>query len=84
MHKRFLTILVLKHAGPRFWQVRVSYLFVGAATLIAVALTLAGLVAPRMLVQIRETGLTVDRLEQDNARLLAERDSFEAALLVRR
>ena len=80
MHKRFLTILVLKHAGPRFRQVRVSYLFVGAATLIAVALTLAGLVAPRMLVQIRETGLTVDRLEQDNARLLAERDSFETAL----
>jgi murein DD-endopeptidase MepM/ murein hydrolase activator NlpD len=80
MRRRFVTILFLKHAGARFRQVRLSYPFVAAAVLIAGTLVLAGLVAPGLLLRVRETALSVDRLAQENARLNAERNSFEAAL----
>jgi murein DD-endopeptidase MepM/ murein hydrolase activator NlpD len=80
MKRRFFTVLVLRHSGPRFRKVRVSYAFVGTAALVALTLTLAGLYAPRLLVRVQERSVAIDRLEHENDRLRGEREAFEGAL----
>jgi murein DD-endopeptidase MepM/ murein hydrolase activator NlpD len=80
MKNRFLTVLVLRHAGPRLRKLRVSYPFVAVLVLLACALALTALYAPRLLLQVRSQSVTLERLEQENDRLRVERDEFEGAL----
>jgi murein DD-endopeptidase MepM/ murein hydrolase activator NlpD len=80
MKRRYLTVLVVRHAGARFRQLRVSYPFVAIVLLAAAVLAAAGLYAPRLLLQVQDRELVVNRLQHENSQLRQERDTFEGAL----
>ena len=80
MRHRGFTILVLRHAGTRFRQIRLSYPFTAALVLGALIVGAAGLWAPKLLLELRTQELATDRLEQEYTRLREERDAFEEAL----
>lgn len=77
---RFITVLILRHAGPRLRRLRLSYPFAAALVLLLALVLLAGLYAPRLLVQLRGQSLAITQLEQENAKLRDERDEFEGEL----
>jgi len=80
MRNRFFTFLVLRHAGRRFSQLKVSYPFVIVVASAVVVLAAAGLYAPRLLLRVRSQSIALERLEQENLKLKNERGQFDVAL----
>jgi murein DD-endopeptidase MepM/ murein hydrolase activator NlpD len=80
MKNHFVTVLILRHAGPRFRKLRVSYPFLVALGPLLVLLVATGLYAPRLLFQVRSQSVALERLEQENRTMRLEREQFEGAL----
>jgi murein DD-endopeptidase MepM/ murein hydrolase activator NlpD len=80
MKNRFLTVLILRHAGPRLRKLRLSYPFVAVLVLVLAMLALTSLYAPRLLLQVRSQSVALERLEHENHRLWVERNEFDGAL----
>jgi murein DD-endopeptidase MepM/ murein hydrolase activator NlpD len=80
MKNRFVTVLILRHAGPRLRKLRISYPLVVALGPLLVLLVATGLYAPRLLFQMRSQSVALERLEQENRTMRFEREQFEGAL----
>jgi murein DD-endopeptidase MepM/ murein hydrolase activator NlpD len=80
MKNKYFTLLILRHAGPRFRKLRLSYPFAVVAAAIVFVLGASGLYVPHLLSRVQEQAVTVDRLAQENTVLRLERDTFEGAL----
>jgi murein DD-endopeptidase MepM/ murein hydrolase activator NlpD len=78
---RSYTLLLLEDERSRFRKLRVSRNFVFAVSALVGTVGLAGLHVPQLLLETRARSAEVTRLEEENARLVAERERFETALL---
>jgi murein DD-endopeptidase MepM/ murein hydrolase activator NlpD len=80
MKSRFLTVLILRDAGPRLRKLRISYPFVAALVLLLAVFAVTTLYAPRLLLQVQTQSVSLEQLEQENQRLWVERNEFEGTL----
>jgi murein DD-endopeptidase MepM/ murein hydrolase activator NlpD len=80
MSNRFFTLLLVRHARPRFRKLRLSYAFVAAAAATGTLVLVAGLMAPGMFLELRERSVALDRLQHENTKLWNEKGYFEGAL----
>jgi len=80
MRNRFFTVLILRHARPRFRQLRLSYLMVAVLVLVGSTLLAAGLLAPSLWFESRDRSVDLDRLAFEVRELRNERDYYQGAL----
>ncbi len=80
MRNKFYTILVLRHAKPRFQKLRLSYPFILSVAALAVVLTLAGLGSPHLFMRVQTQSVELTRLEHENEKLRTDQDRFEGAM----
>ncbi len=80
MHQRFLTLLVVRHARPRFRKLRLSYSFATIAAAVGAVLAAAALLAPGLVLRLRSQSIELDRLRQANTRLIGENGQLGSTL----
>lgn len=76
----FYTILILPHSRSRFRKLHVSRAFVATLGVVAAALVVAVAFAPHLFFRVQSQTATIQRLNDENERLLDEREQFEVAL----
>jgi murein DD-endopeptidase MepM/ murein hydrolase activator NlpD len=81
LKRRFLTLLILGHGHDRFRRVRVSYPFAMACLAMLVLAIAGSLSMPSLLLDSRDRDLELDWLQQENARLNAERQAFDEKMI---
>lgn len=80
MPRKFYTVFILPHARARFRKVHFSKNFLICLAAVLGLLLAAGATAPHLFLKAQAQAQALERLKQDNHRLLEEKLHFEASL----
>lgn len=80
MGRKVYTLFILPHAHARFRKIHLSRNFIVVAVMLVAGIMVAGLLSPHLLFRLQIQSEKMARLEEDNLRLLDEKQRFENSL----